>query len=207
MEGWAGVPGDLRRTPPMISGGWGRATGARRVQSEGGWTGPGCSAWRRGSRWCSRWRWPAAAASTTAPTWGRTAAPTPASATPMVASARVEDGRGRLVPAVSTYTLGRMGHALPAGAVRCRGHLHPGAGGAGAAGRGLLRAAERRLPAGVDAGRRGLRRVRRGLPWAADRRLARARRSRGGGADGRRAGARRRHPPTPSASAATRSAA
>ncbi len=34
-----------------------------------------------------------------------------------VASATVENGRGVLVPTVSGYTLGRMGHALPAGAV------------------------------------------------------------------------------------------
>lgn len=34
-----------------------------------------------------------------------------------VASATVENGRGRLVPTVSGYTLGRMGRVLPAGAV------------------------------------------------------------------------------------------
>jgi hypothetical protein len=34
-----------------------------------------------------------------------------------VASASVDGGRGRLVPTVTDYTLGRMGHALPAGAV------------------------------------------------------------------------------------------
>lgn len=34
-----------------------------------------------------------------------------------VAAATVEGGRGRLVPTVSDYSLGRMGHALPAGAV------------------------------------------------------------------------------------------
>ncbi len=34
-----------------------------------------------------------------------------------VASATVEDGRGRLVPVVSTYTLARMGHPLPVGTV------------------------------------------------------------------------------------------
>lgn len=34
-----------------------------------------------------------------------------------VADATVDAGRGRLVPTVSGYSLGRMGHALPAGAV------------------------------------------------------------------------------------------